>query len=118
MNSEPQRWKLPPHHKELLKTAMSDGAGGTTVSAQQRSILRQICSEAERATFEPEDFLIAFKRGLVEAANEAGIPAGPERNDLLSRLVSVGIQEFYRAPPLPGDGARIAGDQELTAGGP
>lgn len=116
MNSEPQRWRLPPSHQELLNRALSDGATGKTVTPELRMALRQICSAPERMAFEPEDFLIAFKLALADAANDAGIPPGPERADFLSRLVSVYIEEFYRSP-LTGDGARKAGDQELTAGG-
>ena len=70
-------------------------------------------------TFEPEDFLIAFKLAVVEAANDVGIPPGPERNDFLSRLVSVYIEEFYRFPlTADGDGAGKAKGQELDGGGP
>ena len=120
MSSKPQRWRLPPSHLELLKVVMRDGLTERSVTPEQRSALRQICSAPERMTFEPEDFLIAFKLALVDAANEVGIKPGPERNDFLSRLVTVYIEEFYRNP-VTGDGrsgAHKAGDQELTAGGP
>jgi hypothetical protein len=74
-------------------------------------------------TFAPEDFLIAFKLALVDAANEVGIKPGPERNDFLSRLVTVYIEEFYRSPVggdarTGRDGARKTGDQEIAAGSP
>jgi hypothetical protein len=97
-------------------SAMTDGAAAKTVSAEQRSVLRQICSAPERKHFEPEDYLIAFKLALVDAANDVGIPPGPERTDFLSRLVSVYIEEFFRFPS-NGDGARTATGQELPAGG-
>jgi len=70
----------------------------------------------ERKHFEPEDFLIAFKLALVDAANDVGIRPSPERNDFLSRLVSVYIEEFYRFPP-NGDGGSQAAGKELSAGG-
>lgn len=116
MNSPPQRWKLPPSHQESLTRALSNGATGKTVTPEQRMVLRQICSAPERMSFEPEDFLIAFKLALVEAANDAGMPPGPDRSDFLSRLVSVYIEEFYRYPAM-GDIAKNAGGQELAAGG-
>ena len=94
---------------------MKDGAT-RSVSADQRLALRQICSSPERNLFEPEDFLIAFKLAVVDAANEAGIPPGPERNDFLARLVSAYIEEFYRYPAT-GDVAGHSGTQELGAGG-
>ncbi len=52
----------------------------------------------------PEQFLIAFKGALVEAARELGTPIGPDNNGtpigpdnngFLARLVSVFIEEFY-----------------------
>lgn len=95
---------------------MSDGATGNTVTPEQRMALRQICSAPERTSFEPEDFLIAFKLALVDAANDVGIPPGPDRNDFLARLVSVYIEEFYRFP-VAGDAAKKAGGEELAAGG-
>lgn len=95
---------------------MADGAIGTSVTAEQRLVLREICSGSEGKNVEPEDFLIAFKLALVDAANDVGIPQGPERTDFLSRLVSVYIEEFYRFPAT-GDGAGKAGSQELSAGG-
>jgi hypothetical protein len=95
---------------------MTEGATSTTVSAEQRLVLRQICSGLERKTLEPEDFLIAFKLALVDAANDVGIPPGPERNDYLSRLVSACIEEFYRYSS-NGDGAIRADGQELSADG-
>lgn len=61
-------------------------------------MIRGICSAPERQSFEPEDFLIAFKLALVDAANDAGIEPGPDRNDFLARLVSVYIEEFFRIP--------------------
>jgi len=70
-----------------------------TVTAEQRAVIRRICAAPERQTFEPEDFLIAFKIALVEAANAVRIPPGPDRNDFLARMVSVYIEEFYRGPP-------------------
>jgi hypothetical protein len=95
---------------------MTCDATSKTVSAEQRLVLRQICSAPERKTFEPEDFLIAFKLALAEAANDVGMPPGPDRNDYLSRLVSVCIEEFYRSPP-NGDGAGKVNGHEFSAGG-
>jgi hypothetical protein len=70
------------------------------VIAEQRAIINQICSAPEKLTFAPEDFVIAFKLALTNAANEVGIRPGPDRNELLARLVSVCIEEFFRPPPI------------------
>ncbi len=83
------------------------------VASEQRAIINQICSAPEKLTFAPEDFLIAFKLALTNAANEVGMAPGPERNDLLARMVSICIEEFFRLPSLSG-APRNAGAQEIT----
>jgi hypothetical protein len=82
-----------------LRTALARSGTGHTVTSEQRAIIQQICAAPEKLTFAPEDFLIAFKLALANAANSVGIPPGPERNDLLARMVSVCIEEFFRLPP-------------------
>jgi hypothetical protein len=77
------------------------------VTYEQRAIIRQICSAPEKFSFAPEDFVIAFKLALTNAANDVGIRPGSDRNDLLARMVSVCIEEFFRLPadiepPRPG----------------
>jgi hypothetical protein len=69
-----------------------------TVTSEQRAIINQICSAPEKLAFAPEDFVIAFKLALTNAANEVGIRPGSDRNELLARLVSVCIEEFFRLP--------------------
>lgn len=100
-DAQPTRWRLPQHHEELLRTALRLNGTGRAVTSEQRAIIQQICSAPEKRTFAPEDFVIAFKLALNNAANEAGIRPGPDRNDLLARLVSVCIEEFFRLPPKP-----------------
>jgi hypothetical protein len=114
---KPERWRLPPSHQELLKRTVRDGATSKNISDEQRLVLRQICSAPERRAFEPEDFLIAFKLALTDAANDVGIPPGPERNDYLSRLVSVCIEEFYRYSSNGGGAASKSDGWEMSAGG-
>ena len=97
-DDQPARWRLPPSHQESLRSVLEGSAPASMVTSEQRAVIRRICSAPERLTFEPEDFLIAFKLAIVAAANAAKIPPGPERNDFLARLVSVYIEEFYRVP--------------------
>jgi hypothetical protein len=89
----------------LLRAALGGGASESVVTSEIKAVIRGICSAPERQRFEPEDFLIAFKLALVDAANDVGIPPGPDRNDFLARLVTLYIEEFYRSPTPPdGDG--------------
>ena len=116
MNSKPLRWRLPPSHQELLRTVLV-GASDVVVTAEQRAAIRQICSAPERDRFEPEDFLIAFKLSIVDAANDVGIQPGPDRNEFLARLVTVYIEEFYGGPVGDGDGTARENGQSFRVGG-
>jgi hypothetical protein len=111
-NAQPSRWRLPQAHEDLLRTALRLRGSGSAVNSEQRAIIHQICAAPEKSTFAPEDFVIAFKLALTNAANEVGIRPGPDRNDLLARLVSVCIEEFFRIPsigdaPVPKTGPGI-----------
>ena len=97
-NSQSPRWKLPRDHEELLRSALRSNGSARVVTPEQRAIIQQICSAQEKRSFAPEDFVIAFKLALTNAANDVGIKPGPDRNDLLARLVSVCIEEFFRSP--------------------
>jgi hypothetical protein len=91
------RWRLAARHVESLVTALRSASNKTRVTVEQRAVIREICSAPERGHYAPEDFLIAFKLAIVEAANTARIAPSPERNDFLAALVSVYIDEFYQA---------------------
>jgi hypothetical protein len=98
-NAQPSRSRLPQHHEELLRAALRLSGTERTVTSEQRAIIHEICSAPEKLTFAPEDFVIAFKLALTDAANDVGIRPGSERNDLFTRMVSVCIEEFFRLPP-------------------
>jgi hypothetical protein len=108
------RWRLPAAHVELLVAALQSSAR-TRVTSEQRAAIRVICQAPEKALYAPEDFVIAFKLALVEAADTARVPPGPERNDLLAALVSICIDEFYRAPGI-NNGVMATDPQEIAPG--
>jgi hypothetical protein len=116
MNTQPPRWKLPPSHQELLRVVMRGSPDDVVVSSEQRAAIRQICAGPERHRFEPEDFLIAFKLAIVDAANDVGIPPGPDRNEFLAQLVTVYIEEFYREPLEDGNGSERENGHSFRGG--
>jgi len=99
-SAQPSRHRLPQHQEELLRSALRLSGTGGRVTSEQRAIIHQICSAPEKLKFAPEDFVIAFKLALADAANDVGIPLGPDRNDFLAKIVSAYIEEFYRLPGL------------------
>jgi hypothetical protein len=76
------------------------------VSSALRPALREICESADFRTEHPERLLIAFKLSLTEAANDANISPGPERTRLLDQVVTLYIEELYRASEDTVDGSR------------
>lgn len=91
----PSRVTLNFVQQRLIRTALNGRSNHGLVTPEQRHMIRELCAQAGPG-HEPEQFLIAFKVALIEAANDAGIAFGSERNELLGRLVSVFIDEFYR----------------------
>jgi hypothetical protein len=80
--------------QELVRAVLSDPMAHSLVTPGQREAIREIC--AQRNTHcAREQFLIAFKIALVEAANARQIPFDPQRTAVLARLISVFILELY-----------------------
>jgi hypothetical protein len=84
--------------REQLRSALSDRRPWLSVTHRQRALLIQICSASERYDHTPEQLLVAFKEALHDAADQANVPHGGDRDELLARLVSAFIEELFRAP--------------------
>lgn len=65
----------------------------------ERSALTEIYDGGTRRSHTPEEFLAAFKSALADAIEYAGIRAGREREELLSHLVAVCIEELFTPDP-------------------
>jgi hypothetical protein len=72
--------------------ARRDPASSPTAS----KAVRGICDEAKRQHWPPESFLIALKKTLAGAPAVRRLASGYERDDFVARLVSMGIDEYYR----------------------
>jgi hypothetical protein len=83
--------------RKLFKSALGSGEVPKTITSPQRQAIRDICKGMCDQASRPEQLLVAFKGLLSQAANEAKIPLGVERNTLVDLLVSVFIQELYIA---------------------
>lgn len=58
--------------------------------------LRRVCDAAKRENWPPELLLIAFKRALDTAPGIQHLTRGPDRDEVVARLVSLCIVEYYR----------------------
>ena len=114
-DSVPPRWRLSPSHRALLDNAFKAAQTQFVVTPQMRSAIKEICTTREKLAHEHEDSLIAFKIALVDAATAANIRPGPERNDLLAKLVTIYIEEFYSSTTGPADGAGKKGAQRFAS---
>ncbi|MGH7651909.1 MAG: hypothetical protein ACREMS_08700 [Gemmatimonadaceae bacterium] len=81
--------------RTLIRDAMESNTLRTVVSRDQRKTIRDLCEEMRNTSEQAEDFLIVFKAGLFEVANEMRIPVGEARQFLFAHLVSVLIEEWY-----------------------
>lgn len=84
------RFALTSAQRRLLRNALDGGSERKSARAR-REVMRELCRDFRAQGQAPEQLLIAFKASLVEAANEAQIPYGPEGSELISQLVTVFI---------------------------
>jgi hypothetical protein len=80
--------------QQLVRAVLNDPVEPAFVTPAQRAAIRAICALREPGC-PREQFLIAFKIALVEAANARQIPFDPQRTAVLARLISVFILELY-----------------------
>ena len=95
LRSASDRTVLTRAQRALLRKALDGGSENGSGSSASRHAIRELCTNFRDSAQGPERLLIAFKASLVDAANEAQVPYGPQRSELLSRLVSVFIEELY-----------------------
>jgi hypothetical protein len=102
---------LSPNHRELLDNALKGAHKQLVVTSQMRSAIREICATRQKLAHEHEDSLIAFKLALVDSATDARILPSPERNDLLAKLVTIYIEEYYSSAVASPESSRQNGSQ-------
>jgi hypothetical protein len=70
-----------------------------TSSPTLKNALSYICGEAKVKNWPPESLLIAFKTALETVPAVLHLTRGPDRDELIARLVSQCIEEYYGAAP-------------------
>ncbi|HEX2693600.1 MAG TPA: hypothetical protein VHL12_06105 [Gemmatimonadaceae bacterium] len=79
----------------LLKEALIGERSTDRNRQRQRELMQRVCLLPEHDGLAPEQFVLSVKHGLNAAASDLGIDLGPERQRLISRLVSISIEEFF-----------------------
>ena len=92
--------------RAALQTQWRWSAETIETSPTLRVALQRICSDAKQGSAPPERFLVAFKSVLQGAPALRRLPAGPERDEYVARIVSICIEEYYRDTTRR-DGARL-----------
>ena len=84
----------------VLRAALDSAVAGRypAWSAALDHALKRICIEARRSDWPPEQLLIAFKSALDTLPSVQHLTRGPERDEVVSHLVSRCIDEYYGKP--------------------
>ena len=89
------RWVLPRPFHRTLKAALQSAGVGIALAPELRRVIRQILDSPDVAGASRDDLMSSLRLALVEAAMELGFQPGPERNELLARMVAVCQDEIY-----------------------
>ena len=81
----------------LLKEALMGERSADGNGKRLRGLMRRVCLLPENRGLAPEQFVLSIKHGLNAAASDLGMKLGPERQQLISRLLGISIEEFFAA---------------------
>ena len=88
----------------VLSAAMERHIAGLAPSSasELRFAIRLICHDARRSDWSPESLVVAFKTAVHSVPALQRLPRGPKRDEFITRLVTLCINEFYGSPELAG----------------
>lgn len=84
---------------EMLRLALVDVVDGKSSCAELRTPVKQLCVFARSEDIKAEELLVRFKELWANLPPLAGLPRGRQRNDLMARIATMCIEEFYGPPP-------------------
>ena len=88
---------------DALRSRLIDVVDGRSSYAELRGPVRQLCILAHNEDVRAEQLLVRFKEIWAELPSLSGLPRGRQRNELMARVATMCIEEFYGPPS--GDGA-------------
>ncbi len=78
-----------------VRSALQAQLENRALPGELRRAIHVMCGEARRKDLRAEQLLVVFKQTLTSLPEMEQLPRGPERNDFLSRIVTMCIEEFY-----------------------
>lgn len=84
---------------ERLRIALVDVVDGKSAYSDLRVPVQQLCVFAHSEEMKAEELLVRFKEIWSGLPPLAGLPRGRQRNDLMARVATMCIEEFYGPPP-------------------
>ena len=79
-----------------LRNALRTHLAGRPTGGELHRALNALCAEAHGRGLRAEELLVRLKQVFYQLPEVQELPHGSDRNDLLNRVVSVCIEEYYR----------------------
>ncbi|MGI8619039.1 MAG: hypothetical protein ACR2L6_08105 [Gemmatimonadaceae bacterium] len=83
---------------EVLRFELMDVVDGKSSLSDLRPTVRQLCILAHSEDVRAEELLVRFKETWASLPALSGLPRGRQRNDLMARVATMCIEEFYGTP--------------------
>ena len=80
---------------DALRSRLMDVVDGRSSYAELRAPIRQLCVLAQREDLRAEQLLVRFKEIWAELPPLSGLPRGRQRNDVMAKVATMCIEEFY-----------------------
>ncbi len=80
----------------LLRNALRTHLAGRPTGGELHRALNTLCGEAHERGLRAEELVVRLKQVFYQLPEVQELPHGSDRNDLLNRVVTVCIEEYYR----------------------
>ena len=80
---------------DVLRSRLISVVEGRSSYAELRGPVRQLCALAHHEDLKAEELLVRFKEIWAELPSLSGLPRGRQRNELMARVATMCIEEFY-----------------------
>lgn len=84
---------------DVLRLELMDVVDGKSSCSDLRPSVRQLCIFAHSEELRAEELLVRFKDIWANLPPLVGLPRGRQRNELMARVATMCIEEFYGPPP-------------------